>query len=774
MMLPILICLFLAIAAQAQVSVTTYRNNLARTGANLEERVLTPANVNPGAFGKLFSLPVDGQVYAQPLYLPSLNIPGKGVRNAVFVATEHDSVYAFDADSAAAPLWQINFTDAAAGETTVSVADVLGCPSIAPELGITGTPVIDPSTRTLYVVASTIRNGTFYHRLHALDAATGAERPGSPVVIDASAPGTGDGFSQTTVQFHPYLYKNRAGLLLLNGIVYTAWTSHCDTGSYHGWLIGYDAADLQPAAIYNDSPNAFQGSLWMGGAAPAADADGNIYVISGNGVFDGDTGGSDLGDSFIKLSSAVGLSIADYFTPFNQLSLSRGDIDLGSSGALLLPDEAGNATHPHLVVSAGKEGRIYLLDRDQMGHFHPGSDSQIVQSIAGAIGPLYGGAAYFNHTLYFAGAGDSLKAFAISDAHLTTSPISQSPESFGELGSAPAVSANGSANGIVWVVGSGAGGGLHAYDASNLANELYNSQMNATRDALGSFVKFSVPTVANGKVYVGTSNSLTVFGLLNLPPQPSPTALVNAASLQPGPVAPGSLISIFGSNLAPATAPAGPPPLPKSLGGVAVSINGTPCPLLFVGPNQINAQVPLEVNTGPAIAVLQLPQMPQSAIGLSIAQAAPGIFMNGQNQAAVQNADGSLNGPANPAGAGSVISVYLTGQGPVSPAVATGAPAPANPLASPVYPVAVTFGGRDGVVTAAALSPGSAGVLQVSVRVPAIRTGSYGLVVKVNGVPSNTATINVSGSPPGTTTPQKENKPSVQERSSNLPSGRLY
>jgi hypothetical protein len=268
--------LLLAVAAHAQVSVTTYHNSLDRFGQNLKETILTPVNVNPAQFGKIFTRQLDGSVYAQPLYMPSVNIPGKGIHNVIFVATEGDRVYAFDADSSAgpnaAPLWHIHLIDAAAGETAVSVADVNWL-SVAPQLGITGTPVIDPTTNTLYVVASTTRNGSFpdssfFHRLHALDAATGAERPGSPVVIDASVPGTGDGFSLTTVKFHPYLYKNRAGLLLLDGVVYTSWASHCDTGSYHGWIIGYDARDLHQVAVFNDTPNAFQGSFWMGRGAP--------------------------------------------------------------------------------------------------------------------------------------------------------------------------------------------------------------------------------------------------------------------------------------------------------------------------------------------------------------------------------------------------------------------------------------------------------------------------------------------------------------------------
>ncbi len=306
------LCVVLVLQAHSQVSVTTYRNNLARSGENLQETILTPLNVTPNQFGKLFSHRVDGQVYAQPLYLPSVSILGKGIHNVVFLATAHDTVYAFDADSTAgpnaSPLWQVSLANAAADERPVIVSDVLGCNSITPEVGITGTPVIDAATGTIYVVALTIRRGSFIHRLHALDISSGAERPGSPVVIDAFVQGTGDGFNTSGVPFHPYLQKNRAGLLLSNGVVYTAWTSYCDAGPYHGWIIGYDAKTLRQVSVFNSSPNAWQSSFWMGGAAPAADSDGNIYVISGNGVFDAHMNGSDFGDSFLKLSSTGGLA----------------------------------------------------------------------------------------------------------------------------------------------------------------------------------------------------------------------------------------------------------------------------------------------------------------------------------------------------------------------------------------------------------------------------------------------------------------------------------
>ena len=518
-MLVLLLSLVLAFGAQAQVDVLTYRNNLARSGANVKETTLTPANVNVSRFGKLFSHAVDGQVYAQPLYLSAVAIPDKGVHDVVFVATEHNSVYAFDADSGsganAAPLWHVNLTDTAAGETTVSAAQAMNCPSITPEVGITGTPAIDPTAGTLYVIAATMRGKSFFHRLHALDVATGAERPGSPVTVEASVPGTGgDFFSRSPVNFLPYFQMNRAGLLLLNGVVYTAWGSYCDSRSYHGWIIAFDAGDLHRVSVFNSTPNGNQGSFWMGGSAPAADSEGNIYAISGNGEFDSNTGGADFGDSVLKLFSPA-LVPADFFTPSNQQYLDQADIDLGSSGALLLPDSAGSAAHPHLLVSAGKEGRIYLLDRDHLGGFSASGDHQIVQSIQGAVGPLFGGPAYYNGYVYFAAAKDRVKAFSISQARIGMSPSSQSSNVIPYPGAVPAISADGNTNGIVWLIESGPQGVLHAYDASNLQHELYNSGQNAPRDAPGPLIKFSVPIIANGRVYVGTANSLTVFGFLN-------------------------------------------------------------------------------------------------------------------------------------------------------------------------------------------------------------------------------------------------------------------
>jgi hypothetical protein len=588
---PVLLC---ALWWNCHVSVLSYHNDLARTGQNLNEKLLTPASVSSAHFGRLFSYPVDGQVYTQPLYLPGVIIPGKGIHNVVFIATEHDSVYAFDADNdLAAPLWQVSFLNPAQGITTAASAD-LSCSSIAPEVGITATPVIDQATGTLYVVAMTeeTSSGNYVHRLHALDVATGAEKAGSPVEIQASVPGTGNG--NTIVPFEPWLYKERAGLLLLNGVVYTSWSSQCDSGNYHGWIIGYDTKTLQQAAVFTDTPNWDAGSFWQGGAAPAADASGNIYVVSANGTFDANLGGSDLAESILKLSTGQGLAVADYFTPYDADALSDKDLDLGSSGALLLPDGAGSPAHPHLLVSGSKSGTVYLVDRDHLGQFQPDGNSQIVQSLQSAVGPIFGIPAYFNNTVYFSAAHDQVKAFSIRAGLLSTAPVSASSSTFAMFGTVPSISANGAANGILWTIDPA--GMLHAYDAADLSHQLYQG-------SIGSSVKFSTPTIANGKVYVGTPDSLVVFGLQD-PTPPSVAAVVNADGFQPGPVPAGSLVALFGSSLASRPVPASGLPWPQVLEDTSVFVNGVAAPLAYVSPTQINAQVPYDTEPGQAIVTV--------------------------------------------------------------------------------------------------------------------------------------------------------------------------
>lgn len=495
----------------------SYHNDNARTGQNLAETVLTTLNVNSGTFGKLYSYSVDGYVYAQPLYVANLNMGGAlGTHNVVYVATEHDSVYAFDADNrSASPLWHASFLGA--GVTTVPSSDV-GTNDIVPEIGITGTPVIDPGSNTLYVIAKTKETGggttSYVQRLHALDITSGGERPGSPVVITASVPGTGDGSDGVNVPFDPLRENQRSALLLANGVVYVVWASHGDNGPYHGWVIGYNASTLARLYVYNDTANGGLGGIWMSGGGPAADASNNLYVMTGNGTFDANLAGADYGDTFLKLSSA--LSVGDWFTPYNQASLEAADQDLGSGAPLLVSNASW--TVPNLVISAGKQGRIYLVNRNAMGGFNATGDSQIVQYVDGQISGLFSTPSYWNGNVYFLAAGDSLKSFQLSSAGLlSTAPGTQSSANFGFPGATVSISANGSSAGIVWALkndqyGSSGPSVLYAFDATNVASQLYASSQNSA-DQAGPAVKFTVPTVANGKVFVGTQNQLDVYGL---------------------------------------------------------------------------------------------------------------------------------------------------------------------------------------------------------------------------------------------------------------------
>jgi hypothetical protein len=523
--------LLAALGCFGQTNVLTSNYNNSRTSLNASEVVLTPANVNSTQFGKLFSQPVDGQLYAQPLYVANVTIAGAS-HNMVIVATENDSVYAFDADSVGNALWKASLLDAAhgaaAGASALSSSTDTGCSNIQPKIGITSTPVIDPASNTIYVEAKSKENGGFVHRLHALDLLTGAEKAPGPKVITASVSGTGNGSSGGVVPFDNLHHTNRPGLLLLNGIIYIAYASPCDVGPYHGWLLAYDAAAFSQKGALNFTPNGSDGGIWMSGAGLAADSAGNIFLPTGNGTFD--NSGVELGDSIVKVAFQNGvLTVLDYFTPFNQGTLNGNDTDLGSGGVLLLPDQSGS--HPHLLIQGGKEGKLYLLDRDQLttGNVHycasncNSTDAEIVQEVPSAAGGIFSTPAYFNGSIYFWGKNDKLKSFALNSGILGTAPT-VSGTSYGFPGATPAISANGITNGIVWSIDSsqygapGPGPGpavVHAHDASNVAQELWNStQAVNNRDVAGNAVKFAVPTVADGKVYVGTSTELDVYGLL--------------------------------------------------------------------------------------------------------------------------------------------------------------------------------------------------------------------------------------------------------------------
>jgi outer membrane protein assembly factor BamB len=497
--------------SRGQTSVLTYHNDNARTGANTNETVLTPAKVSSNIFSRLFTRGVDGYVYAQPLVAAGVNLPKAGTRNVVYVATEHDSLYAFDADTGR-KYWRKKLLPRHG--RTVSTNDVQ-CADLLPETGVTSTPVIDPVSSTIYVVEKGRTNTVFYQRLHALDLATGAEKFGGPVSLSASTPGSGDGNVNGAVPYNPLRQHQRCALLLANGVVYVASASHCDVGAYHGWILGYDATNLQQAVAFNATPDGSRGGIWMSGCGPSADAQGNVYCSTGNGTFDADMGGSDYGDSVLKLDGNNNLAVEDFFTPFNQSTLDAADSDLGSSGVLLLPDQPG--AHTHLAILEGKEGRIYVLDRDDLGHFHNGNDNQIVQSLPNATGPAFFTPAYFNGFIYGQGEGDVLKCFSITNGILSTNPVSQSAIAFGFPGAPASVSANGTNNAIVWTIQTDAyqirGGQavLHAYDATDLTQELFNSTTRGQPP--GSPVKFAVPTIANGHVYVGTVRRLVVYGV---------------------------------------------------------------------------------------------------------------------------------------------------------------------------------------------------------------------------------------------------------------------
>ncbi len=503
----------------AGTDVPTYKNDLARTGQNLTETTLTPLNVAPATFGLLRVLPVDGKVDAQPLYASHLAVAGTA-HNVVFVVTEHDSVFAFDSDTGAV-LWQVSLLKS--GET---LSDTHGCGQVTPEIGITATPVIDRGAGahgTLFVVAMSKDASAGYHqRIHALDLTTGAELLNGPTEISATFPAAAGG----TTTFSAGQYEERAALLLANGTVYTSWTSHCDIAPYTGWIIGYAESTLARSAVLNVGPNSGGGTaIWMSGGGPAADADGNIYLLTANGLFETTLDGQgfpsqhDYGNSFLKLAAAGNtLTVSDYFTMSNEVAESAGDVDLGSGGELLLPDlEDSAGTVRHLAVGAGKDGNIYVVNRDSMGKFSPTANN-IWQQLTGALpGGIWSTPAYFNGFVYYGDVGATLKAFSISNAKLSSTPQSQSRSQFGYPGTAPSVSANGTAGGIVWAHENAAAGAvLHAYDAANLATELYNSNQAANnRDHFGTGNKFISPTIADGKVFVGTTTGVAVFGLLH-------------------------------------------------------------------------------------------------------------------------------------------------------------------------------------------------------------------------------------------------------------------
>jgi hypothetical protein len=491
----------LAVSASGQVLTRQYDN--ARTGATLTEKMLTPANVQASTFGKLFTLSVDGDLYGQPLFVPRVEIPGQGVHDVVFVATQHDSVYAFDAaGKPAEPLWHVSFLNEASGVTAVPSRDT-GCPFIAPEIGITPTPAIDYKTGTLYVLARTkesqglLSSSKYAHKLHALAITTGAEKFGGPVEIQA--PGF-DGLRELP----------RAALLLANGQVWLTWASSCDIGPYHGWVMAYDATTLKQTAILNTSPDTEASGIWQADNGPAVDPSGHVYVVTGNGKFTIDQlGGQSYGDSALKLRLANNqLTVADYFVPANEKLLNAKDLDLGSGGAVVIPNS-------NVLIVGGKDGVFYAINRDRM--------KPSMQSFK-LGGGIYASPSYWNGHLFFLASNDTLRDYAIAaNGRISEEPVRVGSQKFANPGANPVVSANGTRDGIVWVIETKVWNAfttekpsvLHAYEAANIAHELYNSEQNGARDRASMTTRFTIPTIANGRVYVPGKREITVYGLLH-------------------------------------------------------------------------------------------------------------------------------------------------------------------------------------------------------------------------------------------------------------------
>ncbi len=507
-------------ASAGPLNMLTYHDDIGRTGLMQLETALTLSNVNSSTFGKVNFLSTDGKVDAEPLYASNVMINGQD-HNVLYVVTEHDSIYAFDADTGT-QYWKS--TALLQGETPSEAVN--GCSQISPEIGITDTPVIDrnqlPDGAIYFVAMSKDSNGGYHQRLHALDLVTGAELFGGPTEIQAKYPGNGDNHQNGFVVFDPKQYAERSGLLELSGNIYLAFTSHCDIRPYTGWMLQYSASTLQQLSVLNFTPNGYGGSIWQAGAGLAADDQGNVYFLDANGVFDTTLDGNgfpingDYGNAMVKVSTSGALTVADYFNMYNTVQESNSDVDLGSGGALVLPDVSVSANKKlHLVIGAGKDGNIYVADRDNMGKWNANNNNNLYQELQGALSSgAWSMPAYFHNTVYFGGTGDHIKAFPIVNGKLATNPSSQTSITFSYPGATPSISSNFAANGILWAVDNMSPAVLHAYNALDLTQELYNSNQQGSRDQFGPGNKFITPMIANGRVYVGTQTGVAVFGQL--------------------------------------------------------------------------------------------------------------------------------------------------------------------------------------------------------------------------------------------------------------------
>jgi len=710
-----------ALPARGQVNVLTANGNNDRGNANLQEFQLTPATVTRENFGKIGSYPVDGQIYAQPLYVSGIPVPGAGTRNLLIVASMHNSVYAFDADampqaSAPAPLWHTNLG-------TPVPSSVLFGPygDIANETGILGTGAIDVERGVVYIVADTLRQGSPAFVLHALDLASGEERLNGPVAIAATSGG---------IAFNSLQHLQRPGLLLANGSVYLSFGSHGDQAPWHGWLIGYDAGDLsRQSGVFLATPTGNGGSIWQSGRGPAADSAGSLYVITGNGDYDGDySGGRNLSQSFLRLSATP--AITGWYTSADWKTLSDNDFDL-SAGPALVPGT-------HIILGGDKAGNLYAVDGDQLGNGRA-EEISAATSFAASGGSIFNMAVWSQPDgalVYVQGSTDSLKCFRLTGTKFDQSPLSSAaaPQQYSRIGMTLSADAANLQTGILWETSgnyndSTKPGTLHAFQASDLSVELWNSDMNPGRDVLGAIAKFSSPTVANGRVYVSTfANRVDIYGLLSEGIQ-SPaiiTSVANAASYEQDAVSPGELVAIFGSNLGPSS-PAGLTLDPAgvvstSLARTRVLFDGVPVPLVYASDTQVNAIVPFGLTADLAQVTVEYQGLSSDPFPLAVNAATPGIFSadgSGAGAGVVVNQDGNVNSMQRPAPPGSVVTLYATGAGLVSPLAPDGSVVTAGGLPQTSSPITATVGGAAAEVLYAGGSPGLVqGVLQVNLRIP--------------------------------------------------------
>jgi uncharacterized protein (TIGR03437 family) len=725
----------------AQINILTANGDNGRTNSNLQETQLSPATVNPVDFGKLGSFAVDSQVYSQPLYVSGLTIPKKGTRNVVYVSTLHNSVYAFDADSMApvSLFWHVNL-----GPSVPSTLLYGPNGDISGEVGVVSTGAIDPVRGVLYVIADVLQSGAPAFYLHALDLATGAERLNGPVLIAASVVGTGSG-SRTdgTIPFDARQHLQRPGLLLANGSVYAGFGSHGDQYPYHGWMVGYNASDLSlPPVAYQSTPDGNGGSFWQSGRGPALDSQGNIYAVTGNGDFDGVR---NFGQSFLKLPANLSAPLS-WYTPADWKSMSDADFDLSAGPALI----AGTKT----LIGGDKAGNLYAIDGSAMNQ--PLSAS-VVSASAGSIFNFAVWSRGGDANIYTQGDLEPVKCFQITGGTLSSSPVSQAPGLIQYSRIGLTVSANGDQadSGILWETAGDYNlnlpGTLHAYDASDLTHELWNSDMSPVRDKLPPITKFVAPTVANGKVYVaGNGNAVTVYGLFasagDTVPTPSIAAVTNAASYTQNGVSPGELVAIFGSSLGPST-PAGlqlddSGNVATTLGGAQVLFDGVPGPMVFASSGQIDAIVPFGVSKGSTEVQVLYQGQSSASYPVTVADSDPAVFSadsSGAGQAVLLNEDGSPNSLRNPAKPGSIVTFWATGAGQLSPLGIDGSVVAAGNLPRTVLRVLAQVDGQPVEVLYAGGAPGMVeGVIQVNLRIPSIgRAGATAAVPLVLNVGDN-------------------------------------